>query len=117
MNRSLFEDEDEIKQTEKFSINYFQRSNTSHWAELIFGTLYDRMGYGHICNELFRHLVITRLFNPGSKLKAIDYLLRYQDVACDISKIYLFLDNLCFRKEADRENAGDGKTDIKKQVE
>jgi len=115
-NRSLFEDEDEIK-LKSFITTISNAQIRVIGPELIFGTLYDRMGYGHICNELFRHLVITRLFNPGSKLKTIDYLLRYQGVVCDINKIYRFLDNLCFRKEADRENLGEGKTDIKKQVE
>ena len=39
--------------------------------ELIFGSLYDRIGYGTIENELFRHLVICRLFNPDSNLGTI----------------------------------------------
>ena len=39
--------------------------------ELVFGALYDKIGYNSIRNDLFRHLVITRLFNPGSKLKTI----------------------------------------------
>ena len=35
--------------------------------ELIFGQLYDKIGYGRIKNKLFRHLVVSRLFNLGSK--------------------------------------------------
>jgi hypothetical protein len=46
--------------------------------ELILGKIYDGIGFSAIQEELFRHLVITRLVNPGSKLKTIDYLLRYQ---------------------------------------
>ena len=49
--------------------------------ELIFGQLYDRIGYGAIRSDLFRHLVVSRLFSPGSKLKAIDYLERYQGIS------------------------------------
>lgn len=45
--------------------------------ELVYGTLYDHIGYGQLDNELFRHIVICRLFNPGSKLKTTDYLERY----------------------------------------
>jgi transposase len=67
--------------------------------ELIFGTLYDRIGYGAIHNDMFRHMVICRLFNPGSKLKTADYLERYLHVTYDINKIYRFLDNLCYRKD------------------
>lgn len=45
--------------------------------ELVFGALYDRIGYGSLGDEMFRHLVICRLFNPGSKLKTADYPERY----------------------------------------
>jgi hypothetical protein len=69
-NRSLFEDEDEIK-LENFVSNITNSQIRVIGPELIFGTLYDRIGYGRIESELFRHLVITRLFNPGSKLKTI----------------------------------------------
>jgi len=93
MNRTLFENEDEVK-----LINFVSKITNSQirviGPEIIFGTLYDRIGHGSIENELFRHLVITRLFNPGSKLKTIDYLLRFQGIAYDISKIYRFWDNL-----------------------
>lgn len=116
MNWSLFENEDEIK-LENFLSNISNNQIQVIGPEIIFGTLYDRIGYGLINNDLFRHLVITRLFNPGSKLKTIDYLLRYQGVAYDISKIYRFLDNLCYRKGAETGNDTDVKPDIKKQVE
>ena len=93
--------------------------------ELIFGKLYDRIGYGAIQDELFRHLVICRLFNPGSKLKTIEYLQRYLGVRYDISQISRFLDRLCiFEKDADgnikRDMNGLAKRaedDIKAQVE
>ena len=66
--------------------------------ELIFGTLYDRIGYGAIDNEMFRHLVVCRLFNPGSKLKTVEYLERYLHVTYSVDSIYRFLDNLCVPK-------------------
>lgn len=46
--------------------------------ELIFGALYDQIGYNAIDDGLFRHLDISRLFTPGSELKTIDCLERYQ---------------------------------------
>ena len=79
--------------------------------ELVFGALYDKIGYKSIGDELFRHLVITRMFNLGSKLKTIDYLYRYQGQSYSTDKIYRFLDNLCYRKEKDKE------PDIKTKVE
>ena len=108
----LFEDEDEIK-LETFLSSLSNSQLQVIGPELIFGTLYDRIGYGQISNTIFRHLVITRLFSPGSKLKTIDYLLRYQGVSYDISKIYRFLDSLCHRKNG----RGKATDDLKAQVE
>ena len=86
-------------------------------TELVFGSLYDKIGYKSIDNELFRHLVITRIFNPGSKLKTIDYLYRYQGQAYSTDKIYRFLDNLCYRKEKEKEGEKEGeKKKEKKQI-
>lgn len=62
--------------------------------ELIFGKIYDRIGFNQIPELLFRHLVISRLVHPGSKLKTIDYLKRYQGKLYEIDTIYRFLDKL-----------------------
>ena len=76
--------------------------------ELIFGALYDFMGFDAIKEEMFRHLVVSRLFCPGSKLRTVDYLLRFQNRLYEISSVYRFLDRLCDRR---------GGEDIKSQVE
>jgi transposase len=62
--------------------------------EIIFGKIYDYVGFGSIADELFRHLVIARLAFPLSKLKTIDYLYRYQGTRLDIDAVYRFLDKL-----------------------
>lgn len=62
--------------------------------ELVFGKIYDKIGFDAIEEELFRHLVIARLAFPLSKLKTIDYLYRYRGVILSISSIYRFLDKL-----------------------
>jgi len=49
--------------------------------ELIFGRIYDKIGFGVIGEPLFRHLVIARLAFPLSKLKTCEYLYRYVDYA------------------------------------
>ena len=71
--------------------------------ELIFGRIFDSIGFNQIKESLFRHLVISRLAFPLSKLKTIDYLQRYQGVHINIDTIYRFLDKL--------------NSDIKQQVE
>ena len=62
--------------------------------EIIFGKIYDKIGFGAIQEELFRHLVLARLAFPLSKLKTIDYLYRFQGVILDIDCVYRFLDKL-----------------------
>jgi len=62
--------------------------------ELIFGRIYDHIGYNEIEVGLFRHLVIARIAYPLSKLKTVDYLFRYQGVSINIDSVYRFLDKL-----------------------
>lgn len=62
--------------------------------EIIFGRVYDSIGFNALEEEMFRHLVISRLVFPLSKLKTIEYLYRYQGVALDIDAVYRFLDKL-----------------------
>lgn len=62
--------------------------------EIIFGKIYDHIGFGAIDQEMFRHLVISRIAFPLSKLKTVDYLRRYQGTNLDIDAVYRFLDKL-----------------------
>ncbi|TSC57758.1 MAG: transposase [Candidatus Peregrinibacteria bacterium Greene0416_19] len=62
--------------------------------ELIFGTLFDRIGFTAVPAELFRHIVIARLAFPTSKLKTADYLYRYRGITVSVQTIYRFLDHL-----------------------
>lgn len=62
--------------------------------ELVFGKIYDYIGFSQINEDLFRHLVISRLAFPLSKLKTSEYLYRYQRVKIKTDAIYRFLDKL-----------------------
>jgi transposase len=113
LSRSLFEYEEDVLVTDFVStLSNAQLQVTG--PELVYGRLYDSIGFGQLQNEMFRHLVITRLFSPGSKLKTIEYLQRYMGVTYEISSIYRFLDNLCYRK-TDKRTGRD--PDIKSEVE
>ena len=59
--------------------------------ELIFGKLFDRIGFNQIKDDLFRHLAIARLAYPGSKLKTVDYLQRYRGIYLSVDRLYRFL--------------------------
>lgn len=62
--------------------------------ELVFGKIFDYIGFSSINEGLFRHLVIARLAFPLSKLKTTEYLYRYQGISLDLSTVYRFLDKL-----------------------
>lgn len=72
--------------------------------ELVFGKLFNNIGFSKIKDDLFRHLVIARLAYPGSKLRTVDYLKRYRGVEIDVSKIYRFLDVLNETLKTEVEN-------------
>ena len=76
--------------------------------EVVFGKLFDHIGYGEV-GGLFRPLVLSRLVAPGSKLKTVDYLWRYNGISYDVSKVYRYLDKLC-----ERDSSGH---DIREQIE
>jgi transposase len=62
--------------------------------ELILGKLFDEIGFGIIPEELFRDIVVARLAYPSSKLKTVDYLIRYRGKSVSVQEIYRFLDRL-----------------------
>jgi transposase len=64
--------------------------------ELVLGKIFDDVGYQGIPSSLFRHLVITRLVYPGSKLKTAEYLQRHKGIYISADKIYRYLDKFNF---------------------
>lgn len=62
--------------------------------ELLLGQIFNDIGFNVITDELFRHLVITRIVYPVSKLKTTDYLFKYKGVELSVYSIYRYLDKL-----------------------
>jgi len=89
----LFESQNDILVDKVFE-SLYNSSIRTVGPELIFGRIYDHIGYGKIKEDLFRHLVIARLSFPLSKLKTAEYLYRYQGISYEIDSIYRFLDKL-----------------------
>lgn len=88
-----------LKSKQTFILEHFLQNLTNNslqviGPELIFGALFDSIGFNIIPDILFRHLVITRLVYPTSKVKTVDYLKRYQDKEISVDQIYRFLDDL-----------------------
>lgn len=62
--------------------------------DLILGQLFDEIGFDKIEDELFKHLVITRLIYPVSKLRTVDYLFKFKGIVLDVVNVYRYLDKL-----------------------
>lgn len=62
--------------------------------ELLFGFLFDRLHLGEGRESLFRHLVMARLADPGSKLRVTGYLQRYLGKPCEPEVIYRLVDGM-----------------------
>lgn len=93
--KKLFSLDTETDQSVQQVIETLSNSNIRLLGpELIFGHLFDRIGFNSIEDDLFRHLVLARLVYPTSKLKTIDYLQRYKGITLSVSAIYRFLDRL-----------------------
>jgi len=90
---SLFPSESDELVEQAFSSLYNSNIRTVG-PELVFGRIYDHIGFGCIKEDLFRHLVISRLAFPLSKLKTTEYLYRYQGETINVDSIYRFLDKL-----------------------
>lgn len=67
---------------------------TAVGAELVFGRLFDSIGFNVIQDQLFKDLVLSRIIYQGSKLKLTDYLRRYEHRDISVQRIYRFLDKL-----------------------
>ena len=90
---SLFSSQDDILVDKVFE-SLHNSSIQTVGPELVFGNIFDYIGFNQIGEDLFRHLVISRLAFPLSKLKTIEYLYRYQGVWLDFDAVYRFLDKL-----------------------
>lgn len=97
-----------LKSTAAHTIEAFVKSLSNSQVhivgpELIYGVLFDRIGFNCVPEELFRHITLARLSYPTSKLKTVDYLQRYKGVSVDKHAVYRFLDLLHSRYKEDVE--------------
>lgn len=84
--------------------------------ELIYGTLFCRIGFDRVETsdmDLFKSLVVTRLYRPKSKLRTSEYMMRFLHKFYNGDRIYRYLDELCWRDESH----GEKEPDVKSQIE
>lgn len=62
--------------------------------ELVFGKIFDHIGFNQIKDQLFKDLSISRITHPGSKLNLSEYLRNNNREEISVDRIYYFLDRL-----------------------
>ena len=62
--------------------------------QLILNPIYDSIGFNRIPDEVLRHLVISRICQPQSKMATVDYLRSHFAEDYSLDKIYYYMDKL-----------------------
>ncbi len=62
--------------------------------ELVLGRLFEQIGFGAVPDEMFRHLVLSRIMHPCSKLKTVRYLQEQRRTQMHVQEIYRYMDEL-----------------------
>lgn len=62
--------------------------------DIVFGQIYNHVGYGQLKEPLLKDLVISRITHPGSKLNLANYLSITGQRNISVYSIYRFLDKL-----------------------
>ena len=63
-------------------------------TQLILNHVFKAIGFDAVEDEIFKHLVISRLCQPQSKVATVDYLKSHFDEDVELHKIYRYLDKL-----------------------
>jgi len=61
---------------------------------MILNPLFNNIGFNAIKDDILRHLVVSRICHPQSKVATVDYLKSYFDEDVELHKIYRYLDKL-----------------------
>lgn len=65
---------------------------TCCYIEYYRNCIYDEIGFNKIPDEILRHLVITGVSQPSSKLATTEYLKSYYDEDVDLNHIYRYME-------------------------
>jgi transposase len=63
-------------------------------TQMILNPVFKNIGFDAINDDILRHLVVSRICHPQSKVATVDYLKSYFDEDVELHKIYRYLDKL-----------------------
>lgn len=82
----------EIEETERVVDN--MDAVLINGTQLLLNRVYNSIGFDRILDEILRHLVIARIYQPQNKLATVGYLKSYYDEDVDLNHIYRYMDRL-----------------------
>lgn len=68
-------------------------------TQLILNPVYQNIGFDKVNDDVLKHLVVSRICHPQSKVATSDYLKSYFDEDVDLNKIYRYLDKLSYTQK------------------
>jgi len=68
-------------------------------TQMILNSVFQTIGFDKIDDDILKHLVISRICQPQSKVATVDYLKSYFDEDIELYKIYRYLDKLNDRQK------------------
>lgn len=90
--------EEHQRQEEEKQVTDYLLSNIENillnGTQLILNHVFNKIGFNKIDDEILKHLVISRICQPRSKVATVDYLKSYFDEDVELHKIYRYLDKL-----------------------
>lgn len=63
-------------------------------VQLILNPVFELIGFDKIDDEILKHLVVSRICHPCSKMATVDYLKSYFDENVDLNRLYRYLDKV-----------------------
>ncbi|GHT88598.1 transposase [Bacteroidia bacterium] len=63
-------------------------------TQLLLNQVFQLVGFDKIDDDILKHLVVSRICQPRSKVATVDYLKSYYDEDVELHKIYRYLDKL-----------------------
>lgn len=63
-------------------------------TQIILNSVFQTIGFDKIEDDILKHLVVSRICQPQSKVATVDYLKSYFDEDIELHKLYRYLDKL-----------------------
>jgi len=90
--------EQETKEVVKHLLNQVEQI-LINGTQMILNSAFQTIGFDKIDDDILKHLVISRICQPQSKVATVDYLKSYFDEDIELYKIYRYLDKLNDRQK------------------